>query len=566
MKKLVSLLLAVIMIAAATAAAIPATAEGTPFSDVEADRWSAGAIAYAAENGYMVGVADGLFDPEGALTRAQVAAVLWRVAGEPEPTDVCTFSDVRAGAWYSRPVAWAESAGIVLGVSETAFEPDGVITREQLAAMMYRYAEYAKLDAVPSADIMSFPDGASVSDYAKEPLRWAAGEGLVVGVGDGSLDPLGGATREQFAAIVERFDEAAIPTLESLYGPITEKTADWGEEMLEVILQRRINGESDGMTVWPEGVLIMGLAEAGRWDAIARYVDTWIELGDEPEPTDVGLFGYAVEALYEHTGDEKYAEQCRRILDSFPSWPTNEHGEIKYDDNLDSTDIYVDGTGMATPFLARYVGLFGDMPVSEITNDPSTFWYQQYVVNDMTLADVARLQVTNYMRYGLVPRMMLVNHGYRGRGAGCGEPGWGRGTGWFMFAVGPTVRYCGTPEFNEQCEKFINKTFTYILSDGMFSWSLSEPDGPSDMSATGMILWGTLQAKEAGICGDITAGMLRRTARACLEDVDAENGIVYGSTGGSGGFGSYSENYNENNEWGQGALILFYAAMLKYLG
>ncbi len=80
-----------------------------------------------------------------------------------------------------------------------------------------------------------------------------------------------------------------------------------------------------------------------------------------------------------------------------------------------------------------------------------------------------------------------------------------------------------------------------------------------------MILWGALQAKEAGICPGITSGMIRRSARACIDDVDAENGIVYGSSGGSGGFGSYSEEYG-NNEWGQGAMILFYAAMLKYLG
>ncbi len=565
MKKILSVLLAAAMLCPAALCAVSVSAEGTAFFDVESDRWSADAIAYASQNGFMIGVGSGMFAPEGALTRAQVAAVLWRLAGEPDPSAPSGFSDVPEGRWYSDAVAWAKEDGVVFGESETVFDPEGEVTREQLSAMIYRYAEYADLDVVPNGDLSLFADSASVSEYAAEAVRWATSDGIILGVPDSGLDPQGGATREQFAAILERFGTAAFPSLDEFYGPITEKIADYGEVMLDAILQSRIRGEKDSLAVWPEGVLIMGLAEAGRWDAIRAYVDKWIELGDDDRPTDVGLFGYAVEALYEHTHEQKYADACRRILDTFPSWPTNEHGEIKYDDNPDSRDIYVDGTGMATPFLARYVGLFGDMPVSEITDDPDTYWYQQYVVKDMTLADVARLQVTNYLKYGLFPRRMLVYHGYRGNGNGQGEPGWGRGTGWLMFAVGPTVRYCGTPEFNAQCEEFIEKTFTYLMEDGMFSWSLWEPEGPSDTSATGMILWGALQAKEAGICPGITSGMIRRSARACIDDVDSENGIVYGSSGGSGGFGSYSEEYG-NNEWGQGAMILFYAAMLKYLG
>ncbi|MBR7033633.1 MAG: S-layer homology domain-containing protein, partial [Clostridia bacterium] len=133
MKKLLSLVFTTLMILSCVAAAIPAGAAKIEFSDVAEDRWSASAIKYAVDNGYMNGIGDGKFDPTGALTRGMVATVLWRREGSPAPTVPSGFSDVPAGAWYADAVAWAKETGVVNGMTATTFAPNAYITREQLA-------------------------------------------------------------------------------------------------------------------------------------------------------------------------------------------------------------------------------------------------------------------------------------------------------------------------------------------------------------------------------------------------------------------------------------------------
>ncbi|MBQ2469399.1 MAG: S-layer homology domain-containing protein, partial [Clostridia bacterium] len=135
--------LAAVMIVSAFAAALPSYAAETGFSDVEEGRWSAASIEYAVKNGYMNGVGGGKFDPEGSLTRAMVATVLWRREGSPAPTAPSGFSDVSAGEWYTDAVAWARNAGVVKGLTETTFGPDEFITREQLATMLFRFSSSA---------------------------------------------------------------------------------------------------------------------------------------------------------------------------------------------------------------------------------------------------------------------------------------------------------------------------------------------------------------------------------------------------------------------------------------
>ncbi|MBR4661888.1 MAG: S-layer homology domain-containing protein, partial [Clostridia bacterium] len=127
MKKPFSMLLAAVMIAAAFAASVPATAAAA-FSDVEGGRWSAASIKYAVKNEYMNGIGGGKFDPEGSLTRAMVATVLWRREGSPAPAAASGFDDVPAGEWYTDAVAWAKETGVVKGLTETAFGPDEFIT------------------------------------------------------------------------------------------------------------------------------------------------------------------------------------------------------------------------------------------------------------------------------------------------------------------------------------------------------------------------------------------------------------------------------------------------------
>ena len=206
MKKALSVLFCVLMIAFAAAEAINSL-PASGFSDVGDDRWSASSIEYAVKKSYMNGVGGGLFDPGGRLTRAMVATVLWRRGGSPAPTAPSGFTDVACSAWYADAVAWAEESGIVNGTTATTFAPDAFITREQLAAMMFRFSGTAPISIPERADLSPFADGGTVSVWAKEALGWAVEAGLINGTGCGLLAPGGFATREQFAAIMERYDK-----------------------------------------------------------------------------------------------------------------------------------------------------------------------------------------------------------------------------------------------------------------------------------------------------------------------------------------------------------------------
>ncbi|MBQ6677265.1 MAG: S-layer homology domain-containing protein [Clostridia bacterium] len=205
MKKHLSVLLSIVMIFAAVAAALPSYA-ASGFSDVEDGRWSEASIKYAVRNGYMNGVGGDLFDPEGSLTRAMVVTVLWRREGSPAPTAPSGFEDVPAGEWYTEAVAWAKENEVVKGLTETTFGPDEFITREQLATMLFRFSSSAPVSVPERADLTPFSDDEIISDWADEPLGWAVQAGLLKGTDGNRLDPGGFATREQFAAIIERYD------------------------------------------------------------------------------------------------------------------------------------------------------------------------------------------------------------------------------------------------------------------------------------------------------------------------------------------------------------------------
>ncbi|MBQ1502534.1 MAG: S-layer homology domain-containing protein, partial [Clostridia bacterium] len=206
MKKPICLMIAAVMLAAAVVFAIPAGAIKVDFSDVAEGRWSADSIKYAVDNGYMKGVGGDRFDPEGLLTRAMVVTVLWRREDSPAPTAPSGFNDVPSGEWYADAVGWARETGVVLGVTDTTFDPNGLITREQLATMLFRFSSSAPVSVPERADLEPFADGENVSDWAEEPLEWAVEAGLLKGTDGNRLDPKGFATREQFAAIVERYD------------------------------------------------------------------------------------------------------------------------------------------------------------------------------------------------------------------------------------------------------------------------------------------------------------------------------------------------------------------------
>ena len=185
-----------------------ATPEPLPFTDVKEDDWFHDAVRYVYDNGLMDEVGDGQFAPNATTNRAMVVTILYRLAGEPAVSGDTAFTDVAAGQWYTDAVLWAAQNGIVNGVSETEFAPAGDLTREQLATVLYRYAQDQGYDVSASADLSGYPDAGQIQSWAQDAMTWAVAEGLFLqGFEDDSLQPAGTATRAQIATILMRFCE-----------------------------------------------------------------------------------------------------------------------------------------------------------------------------------------------------------------------------------------------------------------------------------------------------------------------------------------------------------------------
>ena len=177
------------------------------FIDVDLSKWYHEGIDYAVITGMMNGVGDGLFNPDGTTTRGMIVTILHRLEGEPT-AKASAFRDVQSGSWYENAVNWASQNGIVTGTSSSTFAPNTPVTREQLATILYRYAQYKQYDSNGKADLSMFKDSSSVSSYAMDGVSWAVNAGLINGVGDNMLSPSGSATRVQVATILMRFSES----------------------------------------------------------------------------------------------------------------------------------------------------------------------------------------------------------------------------------------------------------------------------------------------------------------------------------------------------------------------
>ena len=183
--------------------------ESLPFTDVAEGVWYYDAIAYVYHKGLMGGVSSTQFAPDSTLDRATLATILWRLAGEPVVNYLLPFEDVPEGEWYSEAIRWAASTGIVTGTTPTTFRPTQAVTREQMAAMVYRYAEHMGYDTTASSDMTGFTDGASVNGYAVTPMSWSVAEGLISGIGT-EIRPQSTATRAQIATMLMRFCENVV--------------------------------------------------------------------------------------------------------------------------------------------------------------------------------------------------------------------------------------------------------------------------------------------------------------------------------------------------------------------
>lgn len=176
-----------------------------PFADIHKNDWFYDSVKYAYENDLMKGVSNTEFAPQNDITRAMFVTVLYRIENEPQ-ADSCDFTDVERGSYYEKAVAWANATGIVSGVSKDRFAPNDPITREQMAAIIYRYATFKGYDITTSGST-AYTDNSDISDYANDAVIWAAEKSIMTGNTDGSFAPKANTTRAQAAAVFMRMPE-----------------------------------------------------------------------------------------------------------------------------------------------------------------------------------------------------------------------------------------------------------------------------------------------------------------------------------------------------------------------
>ena len=182
-----------------------------PFTDASEKDWFYDDTMFVYKNGLMLGTSKTLFSPHGTVTRGMMATILWRMEGSLAPKGENSFTDVEAGRWYADAITWAAENGIFAGYSMDKFGPDDPITREQLTAIFYRYADYKGYKLTITGNLDKFEDADKITDYAKTVMQWAVGNGLIKGKSENLLDPQGTATRAEISAMLHRFVEKAKP-------------------------------------------------------------------------------------------------------------------------------------------------------------------------------------------------------------------------------------------------------------------------------------------------------------------------------------------------------------------
>ena len=182
-----------------------------PFTDVSEKDWFYNDAMFVYKNGLMLGTSKTLFGPHGTVTRGMMATILWRMEGSLAPKGENSFTDVEAGRWYADAITWTTENGIFAGYSKDKFGPDDPITREQLTAIFYRYADYKGYKLTVTGNLDKFEDADKITDYAKTVMQWAVGNGLIKGKSETLLDPQGTATRAEISAMLHRFIEKAKP-------------------------------------------------------------------------------------------------------------------------------------------------------------------------------------------------------------------------------------------------------------------------------------------------------------------------------------------------------------------
>jgi len=242
------------------------------FNDVKESDWFFDAVRFVNANGIMVGTGEDIFSPNSNITRAMVVTILWRHEGEPTAISENTFDDVLPDRWYSDAIAWAVENGIVLGFGDGQFAPNDYITREQFAVILMRYANWLELSVTGTGNLSAFADRGQISVWAQDAMRWAVANGLISGRTSTMLQPKGNTTRAEAATILQRFlspDAVTTPvvdTTEAGWETAMNSSIDW---LYSEIAQGPHVGSVGGE--WA----ILALARAGRISASDAWVSGW---------------------------------------------------------------------------------------------------------------------------------------------------------------------------------------------------------------------------------------------------------------------------------------------------
>ena len=201
---------AVCLLLAVTALLLPVEAQAasvSDFADVSSGAWYYSAVSYVTSKGLFNGTGNGKFSPNDSMTRDMIVTVLWRLDGEPKADEPASFTDIAADKWYADAVAWGQANDIVNGIGHDLFAPGQEVTREQIAAMLYRYAKFKGYDVSVGEDtnIISFNDYDQTSKWAVPAMQWAVGAGIINGDSKGNLNSTASATRAEVATMLQRF-------------------------------------------------------------------------------------------------------------------------------------------------------------------------------------------------------------------------------------------------------------------------------------------------------------------------------------------------------------------------
>ena len=338
---------------------------------------------------------------------------------------------------------------------------------------------------------------------------------------------------------------------------------------------------------WPQGMLLLGLLEAGEIQVVKDFFDRWISRGSVVIYPDDALAGYVLVRLYEQTADDKYLEGAHKVAEYLSRTERNEERMIVYQPGKPVQNIAADGAGMAALFLARYAKCLAALPADHRPGDvdvsskekinetgpaetaPAADTEIANVAYAEECADDARRQVTDYLRCATDAATGLPMHGFDlASGKRKGLAGWGRAAAWLLMGMSE----CGS--LDGQTEELIQKVLQYQREDGLIPWHLPAGD-PADTSASGMVAWSILNFEQNGAAPGIemkqqdAAGsngadpdMFLEAASRILLGILPQigNGVVTGSLGESVDFGVHPQYYG-HNPWGQGAAL---AALARY--